>query len=288
METNFVETADGRTLAWSEVGDPTGAPAVWCHGGLSGRTDASWAAAGAIAAGVRLITIDRPGIGESTRDRGRTVAGWADDVAHVTDAIGLPRFCVVGWSAGGPHALACAARLPERVLATATIGSMEPVRDRAARRALGLRVDRMLIPLARHAPWLARGVLAASSRMSPERQKRVLLRALADADRTVLEPLPAEEVVGSTLRAAEAGTAGIMDDYRAFGAPGWGFDLDRIAGPVRCWQGADDAAVPVAIGRRLAGAIPRAELELVPDAGHFLVAEHGAAVLSRLLADAGV
>jgi pimeloyl-ACP methyl ester carboxylesterase len=287
VEPKFAETPDGRTVAWSELGDHTGPPVIWCHGGLSGRTDASFAEAGAVAAGVRLITIDRPGIGESTRDQGRTVIGWADDVAVVADALGLDRFCVVGWSAGGPHALACAVRLPDRVLATATIGSMEPVRDRAARRALGLRIDRVLVPLARHTPWLARSVLAASARMSPDRQKRVLLRALSDADREVLEPLPAEDVVGSTIQAAAPGTAGIVDDYRAFGTPDWGFDLGQIPGPVRCWQGAEDAAVPVAIAKRVAAAIPGAALELVPDAGHFLVADHGTEVFTRLLAEAG-
>jgi pimeloyl-ACP methyl ester carboxylesterase len=286
MDAQFVETADGRALAWSEVGDPSGSPVVWCHGGLSGRTDASFAAPGAEAAGVRLITIDRPGIGESTRRKGRSARDWADDVRGVADALGLDRFGVVGWSGGGPHALACAAKLGDRISATATIGGMEPVRTRADRKALGLRVDRMLIPLARHAPWLARTILGASTRLSPERQKAVLLRALSDADRRVLEPLGPEEAVGSTVAAAAPGVAGFVDDYRAFGSPDWGFDLSEIAGPVRCWQGVEDAAVPPAIGRRMAEAIPRGELELVSDAGHFLVVEHGHQVFSRLLADA--
>jgi len=286
VDAHFIETADGRALAWSEVGDASGAAVVWCHGGLSGRTDASLAAKGAQSAGVRLITIDRPGIGESTRRKGRSVADWADDVRVVADALGLDRFAVVGWSGGGPHALACAARLSGRVSATATIGGMEPVRTRAEREALGLRADRLLIPMARHAPWLARTALAASARLSPERQKRVALRGFSEADRRVLEPLPPEAVVGSTIAAAAPGVAGLVDDYRAFGSPDWAFELSDIPGPVRCWQGLEDAAVPPAIGRRLAGAIPHGQLELVPDAGHFLVVEHGRDVFTRLLTDA--
>ncbi len=288
MEPKFVETPDGRTVAWSELGDHTGPPVIWCHGGLSGRTDASFAA-GRGDRGGRPTDHDRPSRdrrvdapeGPDRRAGGPTTSPWS------------PTRSVSGSSASSagppavPHALACAARLPDRVLATATIGSMEPVRDRAARRALGLRIDRVLIPLARHTPWLARSVLAASARMSPDRQKRVLLRALSDADREVLEPLPAEDVVGSTIQAAAPGTAGIVDDYRAFGTPDWGFDLGQIPGPVRCWQGAEDAAVPVAIAKRVAAAIPGAALELVPDAGHFLVADHGTEVFTRLLADAG-
>lgn len=287
METQFIECPDGRALAWSEIGDRAGPPVLWCHGGLSGRLDAAFASAGATAAGVRLITVDRPGIGASTRRKGRTVGQWADDVATLADALGIDRFHVVGWSAGGPHALACAARLGERVRATATIGGMAPVRSRADRRALGLRVDRVLIPLARHAPWLARPLVAASLQLSPVRQQQVLLRSLDAADRRVLEPLPAEDVVGATIAAAEAGAAGLVDDYRAFGAPDWGFSLTDIPGPVRCWQGAADSAVPPAVGTDLAAAIPHGELELVPDAGHFLVVEHGAEVFARLLAEGG-
>jgi pimeloyl-ACP methyl ester carboxylesterase len=285
VETQFVETPDGRALAWSEIGAPDGPPVIWCHGGLSGRTDVAFASAGATIAGVRLITLDRPGIGESSRRRGRSVGDWADDVAVFADVLGLDRFSVVGWSAGGPHALACAARLGDRVLATATIGGMEPVRTRADRKALGLALDRLLIPLSRHGAWLARGILGASLRLSPERQQRALLRAVSEPDRRVLEPLPAEDAVGSTIAAAAPGVAGFIDDYRAFGAPEWGFDLGAIPGPVRCWQGADDRAVPPAIGERLAAAIPRGELQAVPDAGHFLVLEHGGEVLSRLVAD---
>jgi len=278
------QTADGRALAYHEVGDPGGAPVVWCHGGLSSRLDAEFARAGAEAARVRLVTIDRPGLGESARQKGRTVADWAGDVATVADALGIEQFRVIGWSAGGPHALACAALLPSRVLATATLGGMEPVRGRAERKALGMRIDRMLIPLSRHAAWLAGPVLRVLGAAKGERAKRATLKPFSAADHRVLEPLSADTVTAGTRAALAQGPHGVIDDYRAFGAPDWGFDLAGISGPVTVWQGEDDAAISPAIGRRLAAAIPGAELELVPDAGHFLVIEHGRAILERLLA----
>jgi pimeloyl-ACP methyl ester carboxylesterase len=281
---SFVTTPGGRRLAWSELGDPSGTPVLWCHGGLSSRTDAHLVP-GAALTGVRLVTVDRPGLGESDRAKQRTVADWASDARTVVDALGIDRFDVVGWSAGGPFALAVAAAMPERVRAVATIGGMAPVRDRADRKELGLRADRLLIPMSRHAAWLARLVLRASMLGGAERAKKMLLRPFSEADRRVLAPMPTEVVTGGTRDASAHGVAGLVDDYRAFGAPDWGFDLAEVKAPVAVWQGEADAALPVTIGRRLAAALPRAELCLVPDAGHFLIVEHGASVLERLRSD---
>ena len=105
---SFLSVEGGRRLAWSGYGDPDGAPVVWHHGGLSCRLDAARAHRAALEAGVRLITPDRPGIGESDRDPGRTVASWGADVAALVDQLGIDRLATVGWSAGGPHALATA------------------------------------------------------------------------------------------------------------------------------------------------------------------------------------
>jgi pimeloyl-ACP methyl ester carboxylesterase len=276
---------DGRVLAHHEVGDTGGLPVVWCHGGLSSRLDVEFARAGAESAHVRLVTIDRPGLGESGRRKGRTVAEWATDVAAVTDALGIERFGVVGWSAGGPHALACAALLPTRVSAVATIGGMAPVRTRADRKELGLRADRVLVPVARHAGWLAAAIFHGASLLKGERAKRAAIRPFSDADKRVLEPLSADAVTAATTAAHAHGVGGLVDDYRAFGAPEWGFDLASITAPVRIWQGEADAAIPPSVGQKLADAIPGAHLQLVPDAGHFLVLEHGQQVFERLLTE---
>lgn len=281
---SFVTVADGRRVAWSELGDTTGTPVLWCHGGLSSRTDAHLVPDAALA-GVRLVTVDRPGLGESSRQKGHTVGDWAGDARTVVDALGIDRFDVVGWSAGGPFALALAAALPERVRAVATIGGMAPVRSRADRSELGLRADRMLIPLCRRAPWLARAMLRAALLGGAERAKKTMLRPFSDADRRVLAPLPADVVVAGTDAAHAHGVAGIVDDYRAFGAPEWGFDLGDIRAPVTVWQGDADAAVPETIGRRLAAELPDADLRLVPGAGHFLMIEHGGAVFERVRSD---
>jgi pimeloyl-ACP methyl ester carboxylesterase len=223
-----------------------------------------------------VIAPDRPGIGWSDRDKSRTVASWGADVRALADHLTLERFAVFGWSAGGPHALACAAALPDRVSRVATCGGMAPIRNGADRKELGLAADRMLIPLCRHASLLARvALLAASGRRGPERARKQFLRALGDTDRKLLEPWPAKELVcweGDRVGAFVNGTAGAVDDYRAYGAPDWGLDLDGVQQQVDCWHGEDDELVPMSHAERLAASLPNATLHNV-EGGHFLPAQ---------------
>lgn len=287
---SFVEVAGGRRLAWSEYGDPDGAPVVWHHGGLSCRLDAARAHRPALEAGVRLIAPDRPGIGWSDRDPGRTVAGWGVDVGALVDQLGIDRCATVGWSAGGPHALASAAALGARVTRVATCGGMAPLRDRADTKALGLAADRLLVPLSRRFPWGARRVVSlASGRRGPEKAKAQMLKLLGPADRAALADLPAEAVVlweDGAIGTFAHGYAGTVDDYRAFGSPDWGFALTEVTVPVDCWQGAEDDLVPRAHTERLAGSLPEGTLRVVPGCGHFLPSqpEPMAEVLRTLVA----
>ncbi len=276
---------DGRTLAVSELGHSAGYPVVWCHGGLSSRMDVALAADDLVTLGIRLVTVDRPGIGESARAKGRRVADWPSDITAVADALGLDRFAIAGWSAGGPFALACAAALPDRVTATATIGGMAPIRSRAELHELGLAVDRLLIPMSRRAPWLAAGALQLARRAKPARFKARMLKSLPEPDQATLAPRPADAAVGPTLAALRHGVRGTVDDYRAFGGA-WGFDLSRVSMPVRCWQGDADSLLPMAHAERLAASLPKGDLRVVPDAGHFLFAHHAAEVFGALLEDA--
>ncbi len=282
LEPSFAINGD-RRVAWSELGDPDGAPVLWCHGGLSSRVDAALAPADALR-GVRLITVDRPGIGESDRWRGHTVADWVDDARAVLDAAGVEHAGVVGWSAGGPYALAVAARAPDRVTRIATMGGMGPARTHAERKQLGLAVDRLLLPLSRRTPWLARGILRVASGHDRERAKRTTLKMLSDSDRRVLGPLSAELVTGGTHAASAHGTAGTIDDYRAVGSD-WGFDLGSVRAPVALFTGDDDTAVPPAIVEQVATLLPSVSVHHLPDTGHYVMVEHTPAVIATLLPD---
>src|SRR5690348_11250073 len=122
-----VQIADGRHVGYAEYGPPGGTPVLWFHGSPGARRQIPPAAR--IAANemnVRLVSVERPGVGASTRYLHRSIAGYADDIADFTARIGIERFAVVALSGGGPYALGCAHQLPEQVTAAAVLGGVAP------------------------------------------------------------------------------------------------------------------------------------------------------------------
>ncbi len=282
LPSSTVSLPDGRRLAYEAYGAPGGFPVLYHHGGLSSHSDISFAEGDARGRGVRIVAVDRPGIGESDRRRDRRVVDWAADVEALTAALGIDEFAALGWSAGGPFALACAAGLGPRVLRTVTVGGMAPLDDGHTASQLGLGVDRLLFPLTRRAPWAAGAVLRLSGVVPARAAQRRLVKSLPSAsDRRIVAALdPAEW--GRDLRLAmRHGPHGLVDDYVVLGQD-WGFRPEDISGPVTVVQGDQDELVPMAHARRLAGRLPAGRLEVVAGAGHFLLHTHLAEVLDTL------
>ncbi|MEU9702040.1 alpha/beta hydrolase [Streptomyces sp. NPDC047981] len=282
-----VRTADGRLLLAEEWGNPAGTPVLLLHGTPGSRLGTALPDLPERRPDLRFFAYDRPGYGGSDRHPGRRVADAARDAAAVADALGVDRFAVVGRSGGAPHALACAALLPERVLAAAALVSIAP------RDAAGLDWFGGMTPfnvrefgLATEAPERLDADLAARAaaiRKDPERLVEDLRAELSDHDL----PVVSDPAVRATLLRAyrEAlGTThhGWTDDCLAFTHP-WGFDVSAITTPVLLWHGLDDAFSPPDHTRWLAATIPDATLELVPAAGHFAAQYALPSVLDRLL-----
>ena len=275
-----VEISAGRHIELAEYGDPDGWPVLWCHGGLSSRLDAGVGDEAARAAGVRLVAPNRPGIGGSTADGKASVAEWADTAAALADALGIERFSVAGWSAGGPFALGCAAKLGDRVMRVATVAGMYPVTDPDRLAELGLRVDRLLVRLSRRSAAMASLVVRAGGLTRDRGLARSMVDGAGPLDAAALARQPVAQVAAPTREALRSPT-GVADDYRRFGGP-WGFDLADVTGPVTVWQGEADTMVPVDHGRRLAAELPGGDLRLVPDSGHFLLWVQARAILEDL------
>jgi pimeloyl-ACP methyl ester carboxylesterase len=272
----------GRRLAYRIYGDPDGAPVVYCHGGLSAHTDIAFATGRAAERHLQIVAIARPGIGESSRlGPPRRVRDWADDVAVLTAALGMESFSVLGWSAGGPYALACAVVLGPRVRHTLTIGGMAPLGGRVTARQLGLVADRVLFPLSQRAPRSAAALVRSAGWLPPAALQRTLLRSLPKADRAVVGAMSPAEFSADLEEALRNGPNGIVDDYRVVGAD-WGFAPENVTCPVTVVQGSEDTILPMAHARNLAERLPDGTLQVVEGAGHFLLHTHFELVVDAL------
>ena len=267
-----VVTGDGRRVHVYDGGDPDGEMVIAHHGTPSaGLLAAAWNAQ-ARADGVRLVSFDRAGYGGSDRNPGRRVADAAADSAAVADALGATRFRTWGLSGGGPHALACAALLPDRVVAASTLAAVAPYDAGGLDFLAGMGQDNLDEfkaavegPDALHSSLVGQrsGLLEASA----EQLRDALQSLLPDVDRAVLTGDWAEFLHASFLRALAPGVDGWLDDDLAFVQP-WGFDPVDIEVPVLVLQGEHDKMVPFGHGRWLASRIRTADVRLSAEHGH--------------------
>jgi pimeloyl-ACP methyl ester carboxylesterase len=254
-----VSCADGRALVFREYGARDGAPVFYFHGWPGSRLDFAANDAAAASAGVRVIAVDRPGMGGSDRQRGRRVLDWPADVVAVADVLGLDRFAVLGFSFGGPYARACGYALAERVTRLILVSTVGPLDDPAAGEALLPRPLRLTLALARRSPALA---LALAWRGARQTRAGAVDRGLpawmSPADAAVLSrPEVAACLRASTIECFRRGLRGAAQDIAAV-AHGEGFELEDIATEVQIWHGEDDRSDPVAMARSQERRIPRA------------------------------
>jgi pimeloyl-ACP methyl ester carboxylesterase len=263
---------DGRRLGYAEWGDPGGHPVLYFHGTPSSRLDPVLFADAPGAVGVRLLSLDRPGIGLSSFKRDRRVADWADDVAEFADALALNRFGVVGWSGGGPYVLACAARLADRLTGASVAAGMGAMDRPGAVKELSW-MDRAIYRLSLRAPAGARllyGAIIALSRRAPEQARQSLRADLPEQEQQVLDGLSDEaKSMGWFVEAGRAGTRGPVEDYRAHSD--WGFALGQVTMPVGLWHGDVDKLVPIPAAQDIAARAPGATLHQCPGAGHLVM-----------------
>jgi len=280
-----IRLADGRTLACLELGDPSGPPVFYFHGYPGSRLEARVAAAAAHRLGLRLLSVDRPGFGQSTFQAGRRIGGWAADIAALADQLGLRSFAVMGVSGGGPYALACAASLPHRLSRVALLCPLAPL-DVADGKAGMLAQDRAMLTLATHAAPLARGVvhlLARWMRRDADRYLTFMMSGMVSPDRDLFaDPAYRSLVVTSTAEALRQGGRGAAWELTLIARP-WDFRPQDVQMPVTLWQGLADQILPAAMARRLAAALPACDARYLPGEGHLsLVVRHVGEVLAEL------
>lgn len=286
---------DGRRLSFTAVGPRAGWPVIYCHGAIGTPVEATVDLRRiADRVGVLYIAPNRPGVGDSDAQPGRTILDFADDVEALADRLALERFSVLGVSAGGPYALAIARQLGDRVQRVSLCSALSPFcvphRAPGLRRRIGLPLaaltaapgsarvlgDAVLPLLTRH-PRLITGVIAAHAAPSERRRLAASQERLAAST--------------SFLDATRDGVGGLIEDFLTY-ARGWGFDPAAVTTEVQLWHGGRDPLVPVEHALQLAGALRNCRVFVDPDEGHHFFRSSLEQILTALVdvpgsADAG-
>jgi pimeloyl-ACP methyl ester carboxylesterase len=291
LRDDAVRLADGRKLAYAEWGEPDGAPVFLFHGTPHSRVfcpDESTTTS----LNVRLITVDRPGIGRSDVLPRRTFADWPSDVVELADALGVEKFGVVGWSAGGVYAAACAALIPERLTGVGMACSRAPselnfVENPTAFEELEAN-DRQMFELARRDPDAAARATADEERewvRKYHEQPEALLDdfEFSDSDLSFFEDKerrqPFFEAVRESVRQGpEAFAWELIDAWFP-----WGFRLSEITTEVHVWHGEHDKAVERRHIDFTVKTLSNAQLHLWKDSGHLGPTQHWGEILEAVV-----
>ena len=274
-ETKTIETPDGRKLAYLEFGDPSAPLVIHNHGGPSCRLEGQLLANGATKNGLRLVAVDRPGIGQSSPQKDRSYKGWCDDMVTIADTLGYQQFGVSGWSEGGPWPIAAAFYIDQQRLRHVTSiagGNFGTFGDNWAAQyqdkadALGGKLA-MHSKLAFHLMYEMLGLDAKHFRKS---YLKTCYKAVNDYDQKLL----ADPAIGAAWGDLSAecfaqGSIGLVEDSELLYHQ-WAFDVTKIERPVHMWQGTDDHLIPYALNKQIADRMPGAVWHEVEGAGHLV------------------
>jgi pimeloyl-ACP methyl ester carboxylesterase len=263
-----IRLRDGRRLGSAEWGDPGGRPLLYFHGWPGSRLEGRLGDEAARAKGVRLIALDRPGMGLSDYQPRRTLVDWPDDVLQVAAALGLDRFAVLGISGGGPYAAACAWKLSERLTGAGIVSCLAPLDVPGVIAGMGRR-NRLSFQLVGRLAALRRVLFAAMAVSVRRRPDRILERGVeAAVDKKYLgRPEVRKILVESLSEAFRSGSRGPAWEMGLYARP-WGFRLEDIRTPVHLSHGEQDANAPVTMGRYLATVIPDCQATFYSGEGH--------------------
>ena len=272
---------DGRTLGWGQYGEEVGTPVFFFHGTPGSRMMRHPDISITEKLKVRIITMDRPGFGLSDPKPSRTFWDWPDDVQELADALQIERFGVIGFSGGGPYAMACAYRMPERVTAVSLVSSLSPPHLRGSQKPLPL-VIRLLFSCSRSVPGVLPVVVNPIVRKVRQRFDAAYDRFagyLPECDRKIfLDPQIKKVFKESLSEAFRQGSSGFLTELAMQNRP-WGFDIGEIRQKIYVWHGSLDLFHD---GQTFVKSIPDCQSTLLEE-GHLVLFQHWSDVLVQML-----
>ncbi|HLA06266.1 MAG TPA: alpha/beta hydrolase [Anaerolineales bacterium] len=281
---------DGHRLGYDEYGPSDGKPLFYFHGSPSSRIESALYVTEELLQSlhVRLIAVDRPGMGLSDFQPDRRLLDWPQDVLALADHLKIERFAILAYSLGGPYGLACAYTIPERLTKVGIVSGAALFTESELMKNINEGTRRFL-NLPREKPWASRlflwMMLGVMPRIAPNRFVAGALSVLPKPDRVLVSTNPLFQK-GFLLMVREAMRQGTRGAYHEslLTVTDWGFRLQDIQMPVLLWHGEVDRNIPVEMARFAAAAIPKCEAKFYPNEGHLSLFKKNAEEIVRALA----
>jgi pimeloyl-ACP methyl ester carboxylesterase len=267
---------DGRLLSYTETGKLDGRPVLYFHGIPGSRLEQHPQPEIAKALGLRLLTPERPGYGYSTPQPGRRLVDWPSDITEFADHLGISDFAVIGFSGGGPYALACAHNLPQRISSVTLVSSPSPYTA-----IKQVPENLALFELARDDPQQAATILEDLAG-DGERLYQLMIDSLPEEERGAMHQPELAAIYRENMHeAVRQGISGMVQDM-AIIASDWGFSVEKLTCPVQLWHGLSDGLTPPVMAHYLNERLPRCHGHFLPAQGHFLLYRHWHEILVYL------
>lgn len=272
IETQTLELADGRALAFCEFGDANGFPIFYAHGSPGSRIEGQIYHEKAKEYGLKLIVPDRPGFGQSSFQTSRRLLDYPKDIAELSDHLGIDAFGSIGHSGGGAYSIICRHALPDRTIFAMPLGGYTNFGEMAgAANFLKTKADRLAVSLSQSHPRLFQLFfifLVLGVRYAPEYYLNALLQASEAADRAIVQGGNFKEILIDDQREAlvQGGAGAALDCAILYSD--WGISLKDIPGKVVLFQGTEDRLVPIEFARHLAANIPDSSVTILEGQGH--------------------
>jgi len=282
-----IAVGEGRQISFAEFGNPQGRAVFWLHGTPGARRQIpTEARAFAAQHNIRLIGVDRPGIGSSTPHQYQNVLGFTEDLRTIADILGIDKFAVIGLSGGGPYTLATAAAMPDRVVVAAVLGGVAPLIGDEGISSNLMELAKIVRPILEVADtpvrWVAGSLikligpfgspaLELYARISPEGDRKLL-------GRPEFKAMFLDDLLNGSRKQLAAPFADIVVFARD-----WGFRLADITVPVRWWHGDADHIVPYAHGEHAVSLLADAEMYTLPGESHLAGLGVAEEILTKIL-----